>query len=505
MPDDETGLIFDDVVVKINAINITGRADVVFCIPVMTSGPGTFSIKLQTNPSDPTPIFLLNPHYIPDSPSTSCEGDANILVNGVATVVKGFNFVEGTGGIIMGGAATGTEITTANFAFVSNTMVGGIRIDCEGIGFNVTNSTWSVGIPATGSGGIVMGGGFASNITEVGTGGITMGGEAITISILSFTGSGTIIVNGEADIPDYLYAMTGGIIIGGEAITINNATTATGGIIIGGEAEVEFIQTFVASGGIIVNGSAISQQNYFYTGSGIIFTNLGIPGAGLKLFIITGSGLSSLVLSGSAIVTNQTFHYNSVGFLFTGGSAQLNKTAFIYKTSGGVTLGGVSTQGFVLGTSGGITLGGEAIFVSTAYSVIMSGGIVINGDSEENIGIISLGSITVTGFASTRIVIPQIHTWSGFLRPNTLEERFSDGQVLNILTPGTNPNSFTIPHEVGVCIPTPTNTKPLRRCQSLNGQSSQRGAWIANVVLRRQAPFAPKVEANQGFNQVTPN
>jgi len=174
---------------------------------------------------------------------------------------------------------------------------------------------------ATGDGGLDVGGAFvvntASYIYIPPAAQIEFGGSAISQPTLFTAASGGLDIGGDAE-EDWLvsYAGSGGLVLSGKAL----------------EGPVSFVDS--GAGGIVVGFSASIFASYIYIAPSLIFT-LGGEGDEIVNYIYVGTG--DLVTTGDAIELMRLYRVGS-GTIYLTGEASAEIRAFRYIGSAGLIL-----------------------------------------------------------------------------------------------------------------------------------------------------------------------
>ncbi len=332
-----------------------------------------------------------------------------------------------------------------------------------------------------------------------------VGGELATggLALYSFTifGTGGIDLNSSIEIntATYNYNAVGGITIDGFA-AIHTVYDGNGGITTDG----------IAFAGIGINGiGGITTDGTSFNGigintiGGIITSGTGSPPPppppGPPAFFATGSG--GIVIEGQA--------FPGIGVPGSGGISAVGQAfpGIGVPGSGGATTDGDADESLHLSYIGvdGINLSGDNLFIG--IGIIPSGGIDVTGQSGLHATYIyntvvddeaTLGGIAIVNFILFKEPKPPYLRF--ILLAEQLAAAAADEEKSDLIG-----SDFRNRHEPGLCIAEKRQTEKLEPCESQNGTTLQKGAWLPNIIKQRQNPYLPKATVNSKFTREQSN
>lgn len=146
-----------------------------------------------------------------------------------------------------------------------------------------------------GFGGVWVYGNAGLHLKYTGSGEVIVNGQAFySASFVTEEGSGGCVVGGEADVQPYIETASGGVLVGGQAEKVDYFyDEATGGIRVNGSVFIsEKYIHYDPSGGVIIGGSAnpVAASYWSYTGSGSVYVGgkAELLSTALGTFVIKG-------------------------------------------------------------------------------------------------------------------------------------------------------------------------------------------------------------------------
>jgi len=404
----------------------------------------------------------------------SSAGGSNQNSNAIAIGTNAANFSQGVFSIAIGASAgysnqisnsiilnsTGTDLYSAggsNYRNASGFYVAPIRAASDNAGYavlaynTVTSEVVNASAAAVRVGGVSLSSGFAtlSALVFYGSGGVTLSLDSlnsqtlnVSANIVNLSGTqnaigGIVLGSGNVTLSKLTFYGTGGVTLSATAQTLNvsgnivnlsGTENAIGGIAVGsGNVTLSKI-VFYGSGGVTLSATAQTLNvsgnivNLSGTQNAIGGIAVGSGNVTLSKIVFYGTGGVTLslgdanTLNVSGGISNDYNSSNTVGGCYMSGgritasisgnvsmSGGIVNTSYSYNFIGGVTLGPIDPNQLVNPTtSGNVTLSslnfyGNSVSISAAGSTLSVGGNIVNLSGTQNaIGGIAVGSGNVT-------------------------------------------------------------------------------------------------------------